>query len=305
MHNAAYTVIYAVFTVLGLIPRPVAHCLGNALGKIWFLTDRKHREIALANLTRAFGGEKSSREIRMLARSTFRQLGQILFEIGWLMRLDPKRDRRYFRVTGLPLLKGDPGHRTGVLFLTAHMGNWEILSIIAAMNDIAVNVVYRPLDYPPMERFLKETRTRFGARMIPKARSMRKILKALDRKEGVVMLMDQNFDCHEGVFADFFGHPACTNKGLALIARKTGAPVVPAFMAREAGGFLMEIGPVIPFVRTGDKTKDLEINTLRYNRAIEDFIRRHPDQWFWVHQRWKTRPFHPWPRPMDKKGKHH
>ena len=290
--------INRLFTILGLIPRPVAVGLGNSIGRIWFLADKRHRHIAIDNLTRAFGCEKSPRDIRILARRTFKQLGQILFEIGWGLRLDLKKDGKYFQIHGLSHLKSALARRKGVLILTAHIGNWEILPVVAALCNINLSIVYRPLDFLPLNRFLEKTRSRFGAKLIPTARSMRKILMTLQQGGAVAMLMDQNFDCHEGVFADFFGHSACTNKGLALLARKTGASVVPVFMVRRPYGFKVEMGPEIPFIKTGDKTKDLETNTLQYNRVIENFIRRYPDQWFWVHQRWKTKPYHPWPRQL-------
>ena len=106
--------------------------------------------------------------------------------------------------------------------------------------------------------------------------------------------MDQNVDWYEGVFVDFMGHRACTNKGLTLLALKTGAPVVPVFMIREKRGFRAEFGSEIPFLKTGDKQKDIEVNTRQYNRIIENMIRQFPDQWFWIHQRWKTKPYQAW-----------
>jgi len=112
------------------------------------------------------------------------------------------------------------------------------------------------------------------------------------------MLMDQNVDGYEGVFVDFFCRKAFTNKGLALLARKTEAPVVPVFLIRKESGFIVEIGKEVPLIKTDDKTKDIEANTQQYNKIIEDIIRRYPDQWLWVHQRWKTRPHQPWPKKM-------
>ena len=285
-----------MFAMMGLVPKRVGIRLGNLIGHIWFRIDRRHREIALFNLERAFKREKSAAERRRIAKKVFGQLGRMLFEIGWVMRLDPKKDRRVFHITGLSHFRNAAVRKKGVLLLTGHVGNWEVLPAAAAICRIRMSIVYRPLDYPPMNRFIEQSRSQFGAGLIPTARSMRKIIRALQRGEAVAMLMDQNFDCHEGVFADFFGYPACTNKGLALLARKTRAAVVPAFMIRKGTGYRVEIGPELPFVHTGDKVKDLEFNTLRYNQVIESFIRRHPDQWFWVHQRWKTKPFHPWPR---------
>ena len=290
--------ISSLFVILGMVPQKAGIRIGNFIGHTWYLLDRRHREIALFNLDRAFGKEKSPGERRRIARSTFKQLGRMLFEIGWVLKLDPKKDRSGFHIKGLEHLKNAVDRRKGVLLLTGHIGNWEALPVVAAMCNVPTSIVYRPLDYLPLNRFVEQTRSRFGAGLIPTARSMRKIIRTLKRGECVAMLMDQNFDCHEGVFADFFGHSACTNKGLALLARKTEAAVVPAFMVRDGIGYRVEIGPELPFVHTGDKIKDLEINTSRYNRVIESFIRRYPDQWFWVHQRWKTKPYHPWPRKL-------
>jgi KDO2-lipid IV(A) lauroyltransferase len=103
-------------------------------------------------------------------------------------------------------------------------------------------------------------------------------------------------DWYEGVFADFFGRRACTNSGMALLALKTGAAVVPVFLARQGSGFVAEFGEELLLVRTGDKRKDIETNTQKYNHVLESIIRRYPEQWFWVHQRWKTKPYQPWPR---------
>jgi KDO2-lipid IV(A) lauroyltransferase len=125
---------------------------------------------------------------------------------------------------------------------------------------------------------------------------MRKILRALKQKESVVVLLDQNMDWYEGVFVDFFGKSACTNQGLALMALTTEAPVIPVFLVRDGQRFITEFLEEIPLVRTGDRRKDLEENTQRYTQTLEAVVRRFPGQWLWVHQRWKTRPCHPWPR---------
>ncbi len=293
--NITYNVIKILFKLIGLIPRKLAFRLGNLFGWILFLVDRKHKEIVMNNLTRAFGHEKNPYEIRMLARRVFKNFGQIVFEIGWSLRLDRKDFQKHFKIQGLSNYKNVYEKGRGVLFLTAHMGNWELLSIIMAMVGYPVSVLYRPLDFSPLDRFFAVVRGRFGAELIPSAQSMRKILRSLKHGKVVGMLMDQNVDWPEGVFVDFFGHRACTNKGMALLARRTEAPVVPVFLVREKSGFRAEFGSEIPLIKTEDIRKDLEASTQQYNRIIEDFIRRYPDQWFWVHQRWKTKPYCPWP----------
>ena len=298
LQEIIYKVIAGLLKFLGLIPRKTAFKLGNFIGRILFLFDKKHRKIAIDNLTRAFGHEKNPYEIKALARRVFKNLGQIIFEIGWSLRLESKDFQKYFNIQGLSNYRNAYEKGRGVLLLTAHMGNWELLSIIMAMAGYPVSVLYRPLDFFLLDRLFVMIRGRFGAELIPSAQSIPKILRSLKHGKVVGILMDQNVDWYEGVFVDFFGHRACTNKGMALLARRTEAPVIPVFLVREKSGFMAEFGSEIPLIKTEDIRKDLEANTQQYNRIIEDFVRRYPDQWFWVHQRWKTKPFAPWPRKI-------
>jgi KDO2-lipid IV(A) lauroyltransferase len=260
------------------------------------LLDKKHRTIVNKNLSWAFREERSYKEIRLLARQVFGNLGKLLFEIGWALRLEQRQFDRYFRIVGLSNLHTAFKKGKGVLALTAHVGNWELLTNVAAMTGYPLTIVVRPLDFGPLEAFFERFRSRFGAELIPTKYSMRMVLRSLQRRHMVAMLMDQNVDWYDGVFVDFFGRLACTNKGMALLALKTEAPVVPVFLVRDGLGFVAEFGPEVPLIKTGDKTKDIEQNTQQYNSVIESFICRYPDQWFWVHQRWKTRPYKPWPR---------
>ena len=282
--------------LLGLIPRPWAVRLGNFIGGVLFVVARKHRQIALNNLTQAFGHEKKSYEIKILARKVFKNLGQILFEVGWFLRLRPEDFNKHFRIQGFRNLEAAFEKGKGVLGLTAHMGNWELMPVLPVMTGYTASTLYRPLDFSPLNHFFIKSRGRFGMKMIPNTRSALSILRHLKKGEAVIMLMDQNVDWYEGVFVDFFRKRACTNKGMAFLALRTGAPVVPVFLVREGNGFMAEFGPEIQLTETGDLTKDVEETTRQFNRIIEDFICRYPEQWFWVHQRWKTRPYYPWPQ---------
>jgi len=296
LEKIAYNSITTFFKLIGRIPRQGAIRLSNVLGRILFVADKKHRMIAIDNLTRAFGREKNQAEITIIARSVFNNLARVLFEIGWSLNLDRKDFHKHFIIEGLSNYKKSYEKNKGVLGLTAHMGNWELLPIIEAMIGYPLNIIYRPLDLSFLDRFFIMLRSRFGAKTTPKTNSMFKIFKSLKQGEIIAVLMDQNVDWYEGVFVDFFGHRACTNKGMALLALKTQAPVVPVFLVREGKGFKAEFGPEVPLIKTGDMTKDIEANTRQYNKIIEEFIQRYPDQWFWVHQRWKTKPFSRWPR---------
>ena len=296
LQETVHKVISTLFKILGLVPRKWALILGDCMGHIIFLADKKHREIALNNLAHAFGHEKKPHEIRLLAKQVFKNLVQVLFEIGWSLRLNRKDFSKHFHIERLSRLRAAYEKGKGVLLLGAHLGSWELQTIVVAMAGHPTSIVVRPLDFGPLEEFFRKLRTRFGSKLIPKQHSMRMVLRSLEKRHVVGLMMDQNVDWYEGVFVEFFGRAACTNKGLALLALKSGAPVVPLFLVRDKMGFKAEFGPELPLVQTGDKIKDVEANTQQYTKVIESFIRRYPDQWFWLHQRWKTRPYQPWPR---------
>ena len=296
----AYKLIEILFKVIGFIPRKLSFKFGNFAGRFLFLIDKKHQGIVLDNLNRAFGHEKNQYEIRKLGKQVFVNAFQIVLDIGWSLSMDEQQLMKYFKIEGLSNIKKAYEQGKGVLVLTAHFGNWELLSVVGAILAYPLTVLYRPLDFKPFDSFFVNLRTRFGARVIPLKRSLLAIIRSLDRGELVVLLMDQNVDWYEGVFVDFMGHRACTNKGLAMLASKTRAPVIPGFMIRKKEGFTAKFLPEIPLQQTGDKTRDLEDNTRQYNKAIESFLRQYPDQWFWLHQRWKTKPYQPWPREPER-----
>ena len=291
--------ILAVIRTIGRIPRPVAQRLGNLLGELGFRLDRRHREIALNNLAFAMGTELDAQQRRDMAKSVYRNLGQILFEVAWSLNAPPTELKRHIRIEGLEHLRAAFEKGRGVLVVTGHLGNWELLPIAADRVRIPLHVVYRPLDFTPLNLFFENLRARFGASLIPTSHAMIRIARALKKGGVVAILMDQSVDWYDGVWVDFFGRRTCTSKGMALIALKSRSPVVPVFLYREAEHFRAVCGPEIPLSSTGDKIKDIETNTLNYSKAIEHGIRRHPEQWFWVHQRWKKRPYSPWPKPQE------
>jgi len=288
-------VFETLFKLLGFFPKTWTAGMADFLGGMLFCVDKKHRGIAMDNLTYAFGHEKQPEEIKRIARQVFINLVKVVFEIGWSLNLDERCLYKHFKIDGYHHIKNAYEKGKGVLVLTAHFGNWELLTVIGKLIKFTINIVVRPLDFKPMDQFIFNLRTRFGGKIIPKERSIHTIIRSLHRGEIVVLLMDQNVDWYEGVFVDFMGHRACTSKGLALLALKTGVPVIPVFMIREKSGFRAEFGPEIVTVKTGDRQKDIENNTQEYNKVMENCIRRYPDQWFWVHQRWKTKPYQPWP----------
>jgi len=290
LHKIIARTVEITFSLWGRIPRKWAMPLGNILGKIWYLTDKRHRNVALSNLNNAYGHEKSPTEIEKLARQVFQNLAQIPLEICWSMRLSVKDFLPYCDLKGEANLKEALKKGRGVLFFSAHIGNWEFLSFAFGRFGFPVSGIYRPIKSEPINMLTYNYRTRFGAKLIPKKHSMRKIFKGLENNECIGMLMDQDPGSSAGVFADFFGVPVNTNKGLAQLALKTGAPVIPAFVIRDGLRYQIEFGKEIPLIKTNDREQDIVANTQQYNEVIEEVVRRYPEQWFWVHRRWKRSP---------------
>jgi KDO2-lipid IV(A) lauroyltransferase len=283
-------VIYSLVLVLGLVPRPWAMRLANALGALGYALDTRHRRVALENLKRAFGLEKTPAQRKRIAVAAFQNLARIAFEIGWSLRLRPEEIMRHCRVQGLANLRKAHARGKGVLILTLHIGNWELLPIGVLMSGLKASLIYRPLDFEPADNFFYSYRSRFGAQPISKKKSMRKVLTALKQQTCVGILLDQDSGRTAGVFADFFGYRACTNKGMALVALKTQAPVLPAYLIRRGLDFEIVIGQEIPLIRDLMIGDIVQVNTAQYNRVLEEIIRSYPEQWLWMHKRWKTNP---------------
>ena len=180
----------------------------------------------------------------------------------------------------------------GVLFLTAHFGGWELSAFAHSLHGHRVNVVMRPMDNPYLDRLLQSYRTMHGNKVVPKDDFVRGLLAAMKAGETVGILMDTNMTPPQGIFVDFFGIPACTASGLARIALRTDAAVVPGFTIwdESLGKYRLRFDPALELVRTGDLEADIVTNTQKFTKVIEDYVRKYPEQWLWVHRRWKTRP---------------
>ncbi|MFQ5586462.1 MAG: lysophospholipid acyltransferase family protein [Thermodesulfobacteriota bacterium] len=280
----------SIACLVNQLPLPLLQAAGRGLGRLAYRIDRRHRDIALANLTMAFGRERSRRELASIAVRLFENLGMNMMEFSRLPWLKRGNLKGYVRCEGLEHLEKALRRGKGVIFITGHLGNWELMAAWYGLKGYPVDVVVRDLDSPLVDDFVRWVRTRSGNRVVPKRRSMRELLRTL-RGGGIVgILLDQNVTWSEGVFVNFFGKLACTNKGAALLAVASGAPVVPTFIVRKGRGHRIIVGREIEVVNSGDRRSDVIENTCRFTRAIEDMVRRYPDQWFWIHQRWKSRP---------------
>ncbi|HBG46583.1 MAG TPA: lipid A biosynthesis acyltransferase [Deltaproteobacteria bacterium] len=274
--------------LLGHLPVRVVRPLGAIFGALAYRLSGRHRKVALSNLERALGGAEGER--KRIARGVFRNLATMFFEFTRLPWLDRGDIEKMVEFSGLENFDRALSRGRGVILLTAHFGNWELLAAALGHRGYSLDIVVRKIDNPAFERFVTWARSSSGNRMIYKRRAMRKLLKALASNAIVTILVDQNVAASEGVFVDFFGVPACTNKGPAHLAQASGAAVVPAFICRKGRGHVLEVMEELSLSNTGDRERDAIENTTRFTRVVEEMIRKHPQEWFWVHRRWKTRP---------------
>ncbi len=284
-----YWLLKGFFRALSWIPASVAEQMAYTISKVWFKLDKFHRDIAISNLEIAFGNEKSRLEIEAIAKKTFFNVANMIFESSRAFQWDTATIRKNLKVEGLKHI--DAAHRKGkgVLLLTGHVGNWEMSLFMTDLTPYFVTGVYKKQKMAAVERYVLEKRQSRGGRMYPLKEAVAGILYELDQGNLMGLLMDQNAK-KRGVFVDFFGKKASSNKGLAQLALSTGSPVVPYFVVKRNGGYVIEFLPEVPLINTGDVDADILANTFEYNKIIEDFIRKYPDQWLWVHRRWKTRP---------------
>ena len=265
-----------------------ARAMGRRLGGLVFAVDAKHRAIALENLRRAFP-EKDDAWRLATARRSMENLVENFFEFFHLSDKDKETVLGRVCTTGIENIDEAGLRDKGYLYLTGHCGNWEVIALAYTARGFLSSAVARPLDNPWLNDLIDGMRSRFGGKIISKRNGMRQIIRATASGECIGILLDQNVDRKEGVFVDFFGEPACTNKGLALLARK-GYAVVPGFAHRCGDLHQVTIGKPLPVARTDDEERDIVENTALFTKTIEDHIRQHPEEWLWFHRRWKTRP---------------
>lgn len=289
--NLIYTLIKILVRFLALMPRPWIKPVSRALGRLWFKLDKRHRDIALDNLSHAYGKEKSPDEIRQIGQDTFIHLASVMLELPHLFKLDSTNLKSFVRFSGLNHVYKALREDKSLVFLTAHYGNWELMAISAAQRmGIPIHVMVRPLDLAPADRVLTEMRSHTGNVVLDKDKSANAVAGLLKNKQAVGILLDQNASWYEGVYVPFYGRICCTNKGLAIFAIRHGATVIPAFSRKQPDGlYEVEFQPALTLIRTGNIGKDVEANTAMFNKVMEDAIRKDPTQWLWVHRRWRIK----------------
>lgn len=289
--NLEYAATRLLLSFLGALPRVVAVAVGRGIGRLAYALAGKLRRTGMRNLELAFP-EKSVRERQRILRGSFISLGRQLGEFSQFPRATPESLRQLVEYDGLEILYEAQRRGRGIIFLTPHLGAWEILSFAHSALINPISFMVRRLDNPRLEELTDQIRTRFGNQSIDKKSAARAALKLLREGGTLGILADLNTHPHEGVFVPFFNRLACTTGGIAVLALRTDAAVIPvcAPWHEEKKRFVFHGSPIIELVRTGDHDRDVAINTARFTAAIEAQIRQYPEQWLWIHKRWKTRP---------------
>ncbi len=279
--------------LVGHIPRFMLLPLGNTLGAVAYRLARRHRKTAEENIRRSFKEKITEEEVRIITTGTFINLALNFLEFMRLPWLKARDLKGYVDIEGVEHLEAAHAEGRGAIICTAHFGNWELLGATLGLIGFPLEVVVRNPDHPVFDSFVAWVRTSSGNRSVHKSNAMRRLLRALKDNGTAGILLDQNVTRSEGVFIDFFGLTACTNKGPALLAVASGTRVLPTFIIRDGLRHRLVISEPLKLVDTGNRESDAVENTTIMTRAIEEKIAEYPEQWFWVHRRWKTRPDSP------------
>jgi KDO2-lipid IV(A) lauroyltransferase len=286
-----YALAWVIIKTLGALPRSLSRAAGIALSWTIYLVHVRLRHVGMRNLKLAFP-EKTRRERARILRGVFTSLGRQLAEVCLFPTYTPENVGKVVVYDGFENFERALARGKGVLFLTAHLGAWELSAFAHSLYGHPLHIVMRPLDNVYLDSLMRRYRTMHGNSTVDKDDFVRGLLSAMKAGETVGILMDTNMTPPQGLFTDFFGTPACTASGLARIALRTDAAVVPGFTIWDPGlrKYRLRFDTALKLIRTGNDDADVRANTALFTKVIEEYVRKYPDQWLWVHRRWKTRP---------------
>jgi KDO2-lipid IV(A) lauroyltransferase len=282
---------WLLLKALGLLPRSAAIFIGKLTARVVYYLHGRLRHTAHRNLAMAMPEMGADERVRVI-KGVFRNLGRLLGEFSQFPKLTPENIDQIVIYDGLENYKSAAERGRGVLLLTGHVGSWELCAFAQGLYGYPLSFLVRLLDNPLINRMANHHRELSGNRTINKMMAVKPVLETLKRGGDVGLLIDVNVLSDQGIFCDFFGIPASSTMGLAVFALRADAPVVPGFLIwdERLKKHRLRFDPEIPLVRTGDFKEEVRINTERFTRVVEEYVRRYPDQWLWIHKRWKTRP---------------
>ncbi|MCG3172788.1 MAG: Lipid A biosynthesis lauroyltransferase [Myxococcota bacterium] len=278
--------------VLALLPWSSAEKIGEIIGWAWFYLVPIRRGLVKRQLREAFGENLDSEQTNAIARECIRNTARSAFTMLKLSTMDRGQITDLVATEGLEHYENARALGRGVLVLTLHIGHWDLFCCAQAARGSPLTIVTRRLKSAAVDRFWMETRARFGLRLVSRGgQAARELTAALKRNEAVGYILDQHAPGRDGVITPFFGRPAATSSGLARLAWMTGAPVLPAYCLYEAPGrYRAVVMPALQLVESQDRARFVAANTALFAQVIESIVRQHPDQWLWLHRRWKVKP---------------
>lgn len=286
-----YFLVRGIVGAFGLLPLNFSLKLGAWFGRFFQKFASRLNRVGMRNLEMAFP-DSDEIERRKILRGCFESLGRQLGLVSHFPRLTPENLGKIVTVQGIENCAAAYAEQRGVMLFTGHFGGWEATHLAISAAGLPINVLVRQIDNPLIEEFINNLRCGFGSRTIDKKKSAREMFRRLKSGEILGILADLNTQEHEGVFVDFFGLPASTTVGVAKLALRSNAPVIPIFAVWQSDErkYSVQIEPPVEFTPTGDETHDVRELTQIITGIIEDYVRRYPDQWMWIHKRWNTRP---------------
>ena len=286
-----YAAVWLILKTLGALTRTLARVFAASMTSLLFRLQPKLEKTAEFNLRLAFP-DWTDAQRKAVTRKMVRNLGWMAAEFAHFPRLTKENIENVVILEGHENFLEGQRRGNGVLYLTGHIGAWELSSLAHALYGYPLHYMARPLDNKRLDALVNQYRCSSGNQPIFKNESARVMLRILKDSGTIGILADQNTMPEEGVFVDFFGKSACATTGIARVALHTGAAVVPgyAYWDETIQKYRLRFEPPVDLVRTGETERDVFRNTQRFAKAIEEIIRKHPDQWVWVHKRWKTRP---------------
>jgi len=282
-----YVLLRVVVMVIDMFPYEMAPRIGRVLGRVIRLIDRKHARIAVKNLERSRGVCPPD-EIPAFIDRVYEHIGLGLVEMLMIPRLmELHRVERYCRFERFHVVKEVLAQGRGMIVAIGHLGNWELAGLAVTLSGIPIHSLARPMENPWIDRWLNTFRTQTGQEIISKYHALGSMVRVLQKNEVLIIQIDQDAR-QSGVYVNFFGRPASTHRSPAVLALKYGTPIVIANIYREGGSHYCVLSdPIRPeeFRNAADPVKAL---TQAYSDRFEECVRQHPEQWFWVHDRWKT-----------------
>jgi len=289
--NLEYALVWLFVRILGIPPRRLSRAVGIGLGMAAYILVGRLRRVGMRNLEIAFPQMQEAERLRII-RQLFAGFGRHLAEFCMFPRYTAENARDVAIYDGFENYAAARDAGRGVLLLTAHLGAWEIGSFVHSIFGHPIKIVVRRLDNAKVDALVERYRTLHGNQTFAKEDFARGLLAAMKAGETVGILMDTNMTPPQGVFVDFFGTLACTASGMARVALRSGAAVVPAFTIwdKKLKKYRVRFDPALQLASSGDDDADAISNTALFNRVIQEYVTRYPEQWLWVHRRWKTRP---------------